>query len=220
MFSEWLNLTYRYWGDNMLVVTGIALILLAASATEDEKYTNSIGMRMIRIKPGTFLMGSLNPTPPEKLQGPKHLSNGDWDEKPVHNVTISKPFYISETEITIEQFQKFRPDYEDHGQFTPFASTLSWHDATAFCEWLSKKEGKTYRLPTEAEWEYACRAATRTLFSSGDNPPKHGERNTWGLVNMHTGAPEWCLDWHGMYTDDDQVDPVGPERGIARVVRG
>ena len=204
----------------MPVVTGIALVLLAASATEGEKYTNSTGMRMIRIKPGTFLMGSLNPTPPEKLQGPKHLPNGDWDEKPVHNVTISKPFYISETEITIEQFQKFRPDYEDHRQFTPFASTVSWHDATAFCQWLSKEEGKTYRLPTEAEWEYACRAGTRTLFSSGDNPPKHGERNAWGLVNMHTGAPEWCLDWHGMYPDDDQVDPVGPERGIARVVRG
>ena len=97
---------------------------------------------------------------------------------------------------------------------------MSWDDAAAFCKWLSAKERKTYRLPTEAEWEYACRAGTKTHFWSGENPPKYPDANPWGLRNMHSEVAEWVLDWHGMYSDRDQVDPVGPPSGIARVIRG
>ncbi|MHC4620164.1 MAG: formylglycine-generating enzyme family protein, partial [Planctomycetota bacterium] len=102
----------------------------------------------------------------------------------------------------------------------PYAAGVSWYEAVAFCEWLSKKEGRPYRLPTEAEWEYACRAGSTSLYSSGDRPPRAGRANAWGLKNMHTSVREWCLDWHGEYPAAEQVDPVGPEYGMARVVRG
>ena len=162
---------------------------------------------MLPIEKGAFSMGS------------DALEEG-WDERPVHKVTIGKPFYISETEVTVEQFVQFRAEFIGNESFKPYAAGMSWYNAQAFCEWLSKKEGKTYRLPTEAEWEYACRAGTSTPFSSGDQPPKHEQANPWGLINMHTGPSEWCLDWHGEYPLADQTDPVGPVHGMARVVRG
>ncbi|HUT34486.1 MAG TPA: SUMF1/EgtB/PvdO family nonheme iron enzyme [Planctomycetota bacterium] len=191
---------------------------VSAAQPSGREGRNSLGMRMIRIEPGSFTMGETNPTP-ARLGGPRHLANGDWDERPAHKVTITKPSFLAETEVTAEQFRQFQPDYKGSGR-EGFAAGVSWHDAVAFCEWLSNKEAKPYRLPTEAEWECACRAGTTTFFSSGDDPPKPGEPNAWGLRNMHTGVLEWCLDWHGEYPDADQVDPVGPEAGIARVVRG
>src|SRR6185437_15726349 len=105
-------------------------------ASTTPKYTNSLGMQMIRVPPGKFRMGS---------------SRGDHDELPTHEVTISRHFYLSETEMTVKAFQQFRPDYQDMGPFTPYVTGISWEDAVAFCTWLSKKEGRTYRLPTEAE---------------------------------------------------------------------
>ena len=96
---------------------------------------------------------------------------------------------------------------------------MSWIEANAFCEWLSKKEGKHYRLPTEAEWEYAARAGTQTLFWSGEEPPANDVPNPWGLKDIAYGVSEWCYDWHGLYSDEDQIDPIGSESGVARVVR-
>ena len=172
-----------------------------------QQYVNSIGMKMIRINPGSFEMGST-------------MGRDYWDEQPVHKVNISQPFYMSETEVTAEQFRQFKAKFVGNAKYLPYAAGISWYEAEAFCKWLSKKEGKTYRLPTEAEWEYACRAGTRSLYSSGDKPPKAGQANAWGLKNMHTGVREWCHDWYGQYPATDQVDPVGPEYGFARVVRG
>jgi hypothetical protein len=126
---------------------------------------------------------------------------------------------MAEEEVTIEQFREFRPEFAGDDSFAPYATGVSWNDAVAFCEWLTKKEGKPYRLPTEAEWEYACRAGTRTPFWSGARPPRN-DVNPWGLKNMHSGVAEWCLDWHGEYPAQDQTDPVGPSAGWARVARG
>ena len=118
----------------------IGMLILLCTVTEAFSETNSLGMQLIPVNPGTFSMGALN---------------GDWDEKPVHEVRITQPFAISEREVTLNQFQQFRPDHR-HASPTGAAVAVCWNDAVAFCEWLSAREGITYRLPTEAEWEYTC----------------------------------------------------------------
>ncbi len=185
-----------------------------------DAYENSARIKMIRIPAGTFRMGSDLPTDPVLLKQSPALPRGDYDEKPVHEVRITYDFYMSETEVTAKQYADFRQDYEDLGPASPYACGMSWDDATAFCEWLSRKEGKPHRLPTEAEWEYACRAGSTGHFCSGDHPPVSGEPNAWGLKNMHSDAAEWVLDWHGLYPDEPQTDPVGPATGYTRVIRG
>ena len=170
-------------------------------------FTNSAGIEMVRIAAGSFDMGST-------------LGRDYWDEQPVHNVTISRYFYFSKTEITVEQFKQFKPEFKGTVEQLPYTAGVSWYEAVSFCEWLSKKEGKPYRLPTEAEWEYVCRAGSKTLYSSGDRPPQPEETNAWGIKNMHTGVREWCFDWYGDYPADPQIDPVGPLHGLGRVVRG
>lgn len=148
------------------------------------------------------------------------LKVGDYDEEPRHKVTITRPFYMSVSEVTIDQFRRFQPDHTGYDEYAPYAAGVSWHDAVAFCKWLSRKDGQPYRLPTEAEWEYACRAGTTTPFSSGNSPPEPETANPWGLKNMHTNVLEWCYDWHGLYAEEPRTDPVGPERGWVKVTRG
>jgi len=192
----------------LLVCVSVLGPKVACAAWETgNSYTNSSGMKLIRIETGTFQMGS-------------DLPRDHWDERPIHKVTIGKPFYMSETEVTVEQFQQFRPDFQPTAGAAPYAAGLSWYDAVQFCKWLSNKERMPYRLPTEAEWEYACRAGTTTLFSAGKEAPAPETANPWGLRNMHTGVREWCFDWYGEYPAEDHVDPVGPVSGMAKVVRG
>lgn len=155
----------------------------------EESFTNSAGIRMIGIPAGSFRMGD-------------QVGDGQWDEQPVRKVAINHSFYLSETEITVEQFRLFRPDYDGFESYAPFATGISWNDAMAFCHWLSEKEDKIYRLPTEAEWEYACRDGNL------------------GLENMQEGPVEWCYDWYGPYPFDDQDDPTGLDGGYAKVIRG
>jgi formylglycine-generating enzyme required for sulfatase activity len=123
------------------------------------------------------------------------------------------------------------------------ASSISWDDATEFCRRLSQREGRTYRLPTEAEWEYACRAGTMTRFHFGDDESRLGEYawfdgnadsigedyahrvgqkkpNPFGLYDMHGNVYEWCGDWFGPYASDPLRDPRGPSSGSSRVLRG
>lgn len=205
----------------------IAAAFQLAAAGFAAEQTNSLGMTLVKIAPGSFEMGvDSTPLPLELTKGVSGASwdrtdvYGDYDEVPVHQVTITRPFLMSETEVTIEQFRQFRPDYQESKFWAPYAAGISWEDAVAFCEWLSKKEGKPYRLPTEAEWEFVCRAGTRTKFEAGEAPAAEGVANAWGVKNMQASVPEWCLDWHGRYSAAPQTDPVGPASGIARVVRG
>lgn len=207
---------------------GIFLLAAALFAGISKKsFLNSVGLTMVRIEPGSFEMGiDAAPLPQTLLKGfsgavyDRTSDQGDYDESPAHKVTITHAFWMSATEVTIEQFRKFRPEFQGNPYYAPYVSGVSWYDAAAFCRWLSEKEGKTYRLPTEAEWEYAARAGTQTPFSSGLEPPPPETPNAWGLKNMHTGVAEWVLDWHGLYPAPPQVDPSGPAQGIARVVRG
>jgi formylglycine-generating enzyme required for sulfatase activity len=128
-------------------------------------------MTLVPVTPGSFTMGQDGPAADYKVT--KHaekFDDADWDEKPAHRVLITEAFQMSATEVTVGQYRQFDPKHR--GQHDDDAVTeVSWNDAVAFCEWLSKKESKTYRLPTEAEWEFACRAGTTTLFHTGDALP-------------------------------------------------
>ena len=194
-----------------------------------EELVNSIGMKFRLIQPGSFLMGS---------------EKGDFDMKPVHRVTLTKPFCIGVYEVTQEEWGKVmsvNPSYVK-GTKNP-VERVNWGDAQEFARRLSRKEKARYRLPTEAEWEYACRAGTTTEFYWGDDPDGDKIRdyawyegnsenttrpvgqkkpNAWGLYDMSGSVWEWCQDWYGRGYPEDKhaVDPKGPASGSDRVVRG
>jgi formylglycine-generating enzyme required for sulfatase activity len=196
--------------------------------------TNSIGMKLARIPKGAFMMGS-----PESEEGRYS------DEGPQHSVTISKDYYLGAYEVTQEQYQRIMGENpsEFKGTNNP-VETVSWEDAVAFCKKLSelpeeKAAGRVYRLPTEAEWEYACRAGSTTRFGFGDSDSQLGSyawfdensartthpvgektSNAWGLYDMHGNVWEWCADWKGDYSTSAVTDPAGPATGSYRVFRG
>ena len=161
-------------------------------------------------------------------------------------MTISKPFYLGSTNVTVAQYAQFvkdtgRPHQEPSIQQSgdhPVVQ-VSWDDAQEFCQWLSKKTGKTVGLPTEAQWEYACRAGSQPRFSFGDKAADLGDYswysansggtthpvgrkrpNAWGLFDMHGNAWQWCSDYYGPYVTTDKTDPAGPKAGKQRVLRG
>ena len=172
-------------------------------------------------------------------------------EKPRHRVTISKSFYMGQTEVTQSQWKSVMgtEPWKDEilvkeGANYP-ASYVSWEDTQEFCRRLSQKEGRTYRLPTEAEWEYACRAGSETVYSFGDNASKLGDfgwfddradsideeyahlvgqkrANDFGLFDMHGNVFEWCSDWYDedYYKSSRSTDPNGASSGSFRVKRG
>ena len=200
---------------------------------------NSVGMLLVPIPAGEFQMGS-----------PDSDSDAFSNEKPRHLVKITKPFYLSVYEVTQQQYEKVmgvRPwqgkKYVQKGPDHP-ATYVSHGDAVEFCRKLSEQEGEEYRLPTEAEWEYACRAGTTTAHSFGDDVSKLeqyawfdkntwdiGEKyahrvgqklpNPWGLYDMHGNVYEWCQDWYAPYGSEKTLtDPMGPAQGESRVLRG
>ncbi len=145
----------------------------AAVAAELATETNSIGVKLIRIEPGSFRMGQDGPAADYnvKVHAAK-FDDADGDEKPAHLVTLTAAFQIGATELTLSQYRQYQPEHEaNQGADQDAVTNVSWHDAVNFCTWLSKKEGRTYRLPTEAEWEYACRAGTTSLFHTGNALP-------------------------------------------------
>ncbi|MCC6694781.1 MAG: SUMF1/EgtB/PvdO family nonheme iron enzyme [Candidatus Hydrogenedentes bacterium] len=180
----------------------VALTPWISHSEDPAPFANSLGMPFVQVPKGTFAMGS---------------QYGDWDEMPVHRVTISKPFLMSSAKVTLEQFQAFRPEHT-RAAASGAVTGLSWYDAVAFCEWLSQKEGKPYRLPTEAEWEHACRL-NGGGHGDGTSPDRPAP-GALGITGMCDEVPEWCQDWFGEYPLEPQTDPVGPDGGMARLVRG
>ena len=190
-----------------------ALLLAAATLPAAEPTTNSLGMKLVRIEAGSFTMGQDGPPMEDYLRSKrfgeiwKANDRIDFDEKPAHAVTISQPFFMGVTEVTLGQFREFDPNFKKVSGKSRLndddaARGVTWDKAVAFCEWLSKKEGKTYRLPTEAEWEYACRAGSKTLFNTGDTLPDghqkwFGEENFRG-VYFPPGPMPREYDWRSV----------------------
>jgi formylglycine-generating enzyme required for sulfatase activity len=183
-----------------------------------------VTMKLALIPAGKFMMG---------------------EENDQHEVTISKPFYMGVTEVTQAQYEAVmgtNPSYFK-GATNP-VEMVSWNDATEFCKKLSEKTRQAVRLPAEAEWEYACRAGSKTRFCFGDadeglgdyawyfansggttHPVGQKKPNAWGLYDMHGNVREWCADWYGDYPKGAVTDPQGPEKPSPelmkmRVLRG
>lgn len=159
-----------------------SLLLLPSLPAAEPALVNSLGMRLVSVPSGSFIMGQDGPaTDHQLMKHPEKFDDADADEKPAHTVTLSQGFLMGETEVTLGQYRQFKPDHlKGKGNAEDAATQVSWEEAAAFCEWLSAKEKRPYRLPTEAEWEYACRAGTTTLFHTGDSLP--------------TGFQKWSSD--------------------------
>ena len=164
------------------------------------------------------------------------------NEKPAHPVTLTQSFYMGKFDVTQEQYQQVmgtNPSYFK-GKSNP-VENVSWDDAQAFCKKLSEQTTDRVRLPTEAEWEYSCRAGTKTTYFSGDtdkdldrvawyyansknttHPVGQKESNFFGLYDMHGNVWQWCQDWHGedYYGKSEAENPQGPAQGAVRLLRG
>jgi formylglycine-generating enzyme required for sulfatase activity len=228
--------------------------------------SNSIGMKLVLIPAGEFEMGTASTaaeTPGKKAGGSKATPRARdqfSSEGPPHRVKISRPFYLGAYEVTQAEFQGVMGVNPSH--FAPRGDgrqkadrqetarhpveSVSWHEAVEFCRKLSefaaeRSAGRSYRLPTEAEWEYACRAGTTSPWFCGDHDaalgdyawlrPLSGEvthpvgqkkPNAWGLYDIHGNVFEWCSDWFSSdyYAELASLDPTGPPSGLERVIRG
>jgi len=208
-----------------------------------------VKMEFVRIEPGIFEMGS-----------PASEAQRNSDEGPRHHVRITRAFYMGRCEVTQAQYRAVMGTDPSHfkGPALP-VERVTWKDATEFCRRLTAKGRGTrtdsraaesehvpllpprfvVRLPTEAEWEYACRAGSAARFCFGDgvhglgdhawnrdnsrghtHPVGRKKPNAWGLHDMHGNVWEWCADWYGKYPPGTPTDPVGPATGSARVLRG
>jgi formylglycine-generating enzyme required for sulfatase activity len=161
-------------------------------------------------------------------------------ERPAHEVTISKPYYLGKYEVTQGQYEQIMGNNPSQfkGRDLP-VECVSWDDAQEFCKKVSEKTGQSVRLPTDAEWEHACRAGTKTLYCTGDteadldraawygnnsNGTTHpvGQKvpNAWGAYDMHGNVWEWVQDFYAPYKAEAATDPIGPSQGQYRVLRG
>lgn len=227
-----------------LVFVGVTVAAMSASEAQDSPHkveivTNAIGMKLSRIPAGTFQMGSAKSEPERRR------------DETAHEVSITKPFLIGVNEVTQTEFRQILGNKVDKAVFKgpnhPM-DNVTWEDAGEFCRTLSqlpaeRSAGRKYRLPTEAEWEYACRAGTKTVFHFGDSlsakqanfngryPYGDSESgaylrktadvgsyqpNAFGLYDMHGNVAEWCSDWYDKeyYYDSPAKDPLGPPVGV------
>lgn len=206
------------------------------SDKEREAFRNSVNMVLRPVPAGTFTMGAPASEPHRRA-----------DERS-RQVTLTRPFLISETEVTQQQWVAVMQTVPWRGKRSVKAGPgypvayVNWNDAVAFCRKLSRMENRVYRLPAEAEWEWACRTGTQTVYSFGDSamdlsrhafyrantiewgvshaqPVARNRANAYGLFDMHGNQWEWCADWYTPHPVAT-VDPRGPARGVRRVIRG
>jgi formylglycine-generating enzyme required for sulfatase activity len=228
----------------LFLILGMFIFQSGCSSSQQpdkQSFTNCIGIKLMRIPKGKFMMGS-----PESETDRVKIETQ-------HEVTISQNFYMGATEVTQAQWQKVmgnKPSNFEDDQLP--VETVSWEEAVDFCNRLSEmpeeiRAGRKYRLPTEAEWEYACRAGTTTTFHFGSQlngrqancngtfpygtetrgpdlkkttPVGKYPANAWGLYDMHGNVWEWCSDWYGEYPAGSLTNPSGPATGPGRVFRG
>ena len=185
-----------------------------------------VKLEMVLIPAGKFMMGL--PT-----------TEVGYEEKTQHKVTLTKPFYMGKYEVTQGQWESMMGNNPSYFKGAKLPVTdVSWDDCQDFIKKLNEKTNGDYRVPTEAEWEYACRAGTTTAYSFGDNitaknanynigvkivkPVAVGgyKPNAFGLYDMHGNVWEWCEDWYAAYPKESVIDPKGPAKGKYRVLRG
>jgi formylglycine-generating enzyme required for sulfatase activity len=191
-----------------------------------ETITNSIGIKLVFVPAGSFMMGSGDDEPKRA------------DDELQHKVNISTGSWIGATEVTQKQWQTVMGLNPSNfkGDDLP-VEKVSWKSAVSFCQKLSEKESKRYRLPTEAEWEYACRAGAEGAYAGTGNLDEMGwydqnseetthpagtkQPNAWGVYDMHGNVSEWCADFYEAdYAAGEVTDPNGPAQGKYRVIRG
>jgi len=186
-------------------------------------------MEFVWIPPGSFDMGS-----------PGDETGHDSNESPIHKVTLTKGFWLGRTPVTERQYYNVMRKPMPRRSRCP-VTNVSWNHAMDFCERLEKRTSHRFRLPTEAEWEYACRAFATGRFNIGDSDGDvdragwysgnsrvktssvhQKEQNAWGLFDMHGNVCEWCSDWYAQdyYDRKIEIDPQGPDKGDDRVLRG
>jgi formylglycine-generating enzyme required for sulfatase activity len=219
------------------------------------EFTNSVGMKFVLIPPGEFAMGSTEQEVKRLLNQAKQRNLEQWyidrllTETPRHRVRITRAFYLGSFEVTQAQYAQVTGNnpsqFKESGPDAP-VEMVNWNDAVTFCQRLSALPAKNiaggvYRLPTEAEWEYAARAGTTTAWCFGDeeaglsdyawwggnsawktHPVGEKRPNGFGLFDVHGNVGEWCADWFSAeyYAKSPTNDPVGPDSGASRVVRG
>jgi formylglycine-generating enzyme required for sulfatase activity len=191
---------------------------------ENEVKLANIEKGMVLILPGRFKMGS-----PVSEKGRSIFETE-------HEVSLTKQFYMGKYEVTQDQWELVmgdNPSKRTKGPKLP-VTNVSWEDCQLFLKTLNEKTKSEYRLPTEAEWEYACRGETKTAYSHGNSITKsdaniNGDTtkavgsykpNKFGLFDMHGNIWEWCNDFYESYTTAEAIDPKGPLTGTSRVLRG
>jgi formylglycine-generating enzyme required for sulfatase activity len=221
-----------------LALSSLFILATTGFAQAAEKtYTNSIGVEFVLIPAGSFVMGA-----DKNEKKAWNVEKAGDAETPQHKVSIGKSFYLGKYEVTQTQWTAVMGSNPSHfkGQNNP-VERVSWDDAQEFINRLNQKEGHTrYRLPTEAEWEYAVRAGTTSTYFFGDDADQLGsyawkgnsgdtthpvgqkQPNAWGLYDMYGNVWEWVQDWYGeeYYSGSPSIDPRGPSSGSSRVVRG
>ena len=231
MRAQTLGLFVLVLGGLVFIITdGGVLGGEAAERTITLDLGKQVTMKLTLIPAGKFMMGS-----------PSDEAGRRDNEGPQREVTISRPFYMGIHEVTQCQYEAIMgSNPSKFKDATKPVEMVSWDDTMEFCKKLSQKIGKKVILPTEAQWEYACRAGSKTRFCFGedekqlDHYARYGQSgdagtipvgmkkpNAWGLYDMHGNVWEWCSDWGARsYVNAPSVDPTGPDSGQYRVTRG